>query len=118
MRFIIPKGKEFECEFVVKEPGSSTPMDLTGYIGTFTLSTIGPEPILLIDSVGLTISDAINGVASVTLSAAQTANLTGRRGFAEDGFPMIATYRATLDLSGSEIISVEIPQVYITDDGA
>lgn len=118
MRFVIPKGVAFYCEFEVKEPGSSTPMDLTGATGTFTLSTIGPNVSLVLSDVPLVVQDADNGVISVSLTADQTEDLVSRRGFAEDGYPIVPTYKAQLDIQAEDPISVSIPQVYINDSGA
>lgn len=117
MRFVIPKGKAFYCEFQVKEPGTAVALDLTNASGTFSLSTIGVEPELYLDNISLTFPQPENGIAAVTLTAAQTANLVDRRGFAEDGFPMIATYKAGLDIDAEHVIFVEIPQVYISNLG-
>lgn len=119
MQYTIPRGQEFYCEFVIKEPGSGTPMDMTGGSGVFNLSEIGVNPCLVLADVPMVVEDGINGVISVTLTAEQTAPLIGRRGFAEDGYPIIPTYRATLDMINAEAlpINVEIPQVYISDGG-
>ena len=57
MKFIIPKGVEFYCEFQIKEPGSSTPMDLTDSTGTFILSTIGPNVELTLGPIDLVVED-------------------------------------------------------------
>ena len=101
------------------EPGTSTPKDLTGYTGTFDLSTIGPNPVLTLDGKTLTVKDAVNGVVSLSLQTTDTDSLVSRRGFAEDGYPIVPTYKAELNLTdGSEPISVEIPKVYISDMGA
>ncbi len=118
MKFEIPKGKSFYCEFVIKEPGSGTPMDVTDATGTFTLSSIGHNPCVAIAPVDMAVIDGVNGIMSVSLTSAQTADLISRRGFAEDGYPTIPTYRASLDIIASEPISVDIPKVYITDDGS
>lgn len=118
MQFIIPRGQDFYCEFTIKEPGSGTPMDLTGATGTFSLSDIGVNACMVLEPVALSFPDAINGIAAVNLTSAQTEPLIGRRGFAEDGYPMIPTYRASLDIQTIDNpVYVEIPQVYISDDG-
>lgn len=118
MRFTIPKGKEFYCEFLIKEPGSSTPMDLTGAAGTFSLSSIGPNAYPEIIDAPMAVSDAINGIISVTLDATETKDLVSDTGFAEDGYMPVATYKARLDVTGvTEPISVDIRQVYISDMG-
>ena len=118
MRFVIPKGVEFYCEFDVKEPGSSTPMDLTGATGTFSLSTIGLDPNPTLTAVPLVVTDPDNGIVSVSLTAEQTSELVTRIGFAEDGYDIIPTYKAQLDIQAENPISVTIPKVYVNDSGA
>lgn len=118
MKFIIPKGKEFYCEFTVKEPGAGVPMDLTDATGTFTLSTLDIEPCVAVGPVDLTFPDPINGLAAVTLIATQTEDLISQRGFAEDGYPPMATYRAALDIETENPIYVEIPWIYVSDGGS
>ncbi len=118
MKFEIPKGKPFYCEFAIKEPGSSVPMDLTGATGTFTLITIGTDACIAIPATPMTVTDPTNGKMAVSLTSEQTDDLVSRRAFAEDGYPSIATYRAGLDITASEPIYVDIPKVYVLDDGA
>jgi len=117
MRFIISKGQPFYCEFVVKEPGSNTPMNLTGATGTFTLSTIGVNPCIVINALPLTFPNPTNGVAAVSLTAIQTATLTSMIGFSEDGYPLMPTYRGSLNINSTHPIYVELPKVYINDSG-
>ncbi len=117
MRFIIPEGKPFYCEFTIKEPNESTPMDLSGSIGKFSLSTIGPSSCLVLNDIAMNIEDAVNGLISVSLSSSQTSGLVSRVGFAEDGYPMVPTYKASIYITGGEEVYVEIPKVYISDGG-
>ena len=118
MKFVIPKGVDFYCEFQIKEPGSSTPMDLTDAVGTFILSTVGPNVELTLGPIAITIEDPDNGLISLSLTGAQTQDLISRRGFAEDGYPLIFTYKGQLDIQAENPISVCIPKVYINDSGA
>jgi len=116
MRFTIPRNQEFYCEFQIKEPGSGTPMDITGAIGLFSLSSIGHSCTTELVDIPMVIEDAVNGLISVTLTAEQTADLEGRLGFAEDGYPLIATYKGRIDITGTTTpISVDIPQVYVSE---
>ena len=117
MRFIIPRGKSFYSEFTVKEPGASVPRDLTGYTGYFNMSSIGINSCLVLSDVLLELVDPLNGVVSLTLNELQTKDLIGRSGFAEDGYPNVPTYKASLYLVGGDEIYVEIPKVYISDGG-
>ena len=116
MKYIIPRGKEFYCEFVIKEPGASVPMDVTGMTGTFTMSKIGVNPCAVLTT-SVTVKDAINGIVSITLSAVETDSLLGRKGFAEDGYALMPTYSGSLDLVKDYPINVVIPKIYILDDG-
>lgn len=128
MRFVIPKGEEFYCEFTIKEPGASIPMDLTGAAGTFKISTIGPNPCLILSDVPIVVVDPLNGLISITLTSEQTTLLDGRAGFAEDGYPIVPTYKGALDIIAQtqEVVDgpvidvpvyVEIPQIYISNFG-
>jgi len=116
MKYIITRGKNFYCEFVIKEPGEGVPMDVTGMTGTFSMTEIGNKPCTVL-STGVSVVDGINGIISITLTASQTASLLGRKGFAEDGYPLIATYSGSLDLMLSHPINVLILKIYILDDG-
>lgn len=118
MKFIIPQGKDFYCEFVVKEPGVSTPMDLVGATGTFDLFTLDATPCKVISDAPITVTDGQNGTVAISLTSTQTADLEGRRGFAEDGYPPIATYKGSLTIQADNPIYVEIPQVYVSESGA
>ena len=122
MRFVINKGKIFECEFVIKQPGASVPLDINGATGTFTLSTIGHNSCVALEEIDLTIADELagqNGKFTLTLSALQTSTLNGAKAFAEDGYPLIATYSGTLDITHPEEgkIFVDILKIYVRDSG-
>ncbi len=116
MKFTIPRGQEFYCEFQIKEPGSGTPMDITGAIGVFSLSSIGYSCTVELTDVPMVVEDAVNGKISITLDETQTANLEGQLGFAEDGYPLLPTYKARIDVTGiTTPISVDIPKVYVSE---
>ena len=117
MKFIIPKGQEFYCEFTVKEPGANVPMDLSNAVGHFTLSTLGLDPCVVLDGLPLDFPDPVNGIASIFLLPEQTENLVTKIGFAEDGYPPMPTYKASLNIVASEPVFVEIPKIYVSDRG-
>ena len=116
MKYIIPKGKDFYCEFIIKEPGAGVPMDVGGMTGTFTLSEIGIAPCVVLIT-NIFVVDAENGLIAINLSAEETSLLESRSGFAEDCYPLIATYSASLDLLLDQPINVLIPKVYVLDSG-
>ncbi len=116
MKYIIPKGKDFYCEFTIKEPGAGVPMDVEGMTGTFTLSEIGIDPCVVLVT-DIFVVDAENGLIAINLTANETNSLETRIGFAEDGYPIMATYSASLDLLLDQPINVIIPKVYILDSG-
>ena len=120
MKFVIPQGRAFECIFPVKEPNSPTPMDLTGASGTFTLSTIGNQPCVVLDKIPMTVYDALNGKFKLNLTAEQTEDLVGSKAAEEDGYPLSATYVALLEINQAEYgqIFANIPQVYIYETGS
>ena len=116
MNFTIAEGADFYCEFTIKEPGASIPMDVAGATGTFILSTIGIDTCVVITQ-PMTVVDGPNGLMSVSLTAEQTTGLESRVGFPEDGYLPVATYKALLDITATEPINVLIPKVYITSGG-
>ncbi len=117
MKYIIPRGKDFYCEFVIKEPGASIPMDVTGMTGSFTMSEIGVNPCSVLTT-SITVQDGPNGIISISFTAAETSTLLGRKGFAEDGYALIPTYSGSLDLMLGDPINVMVPKIYILDDGS
>jgi len=119
MKFTIPAGRAFECTFQIKEPNSSTPMDLTGATGTFTMSTIGVNPCIVLDKITMTVDDALNGKFKLSLTAEQTTGLVSSKAGQEDGYPLTATYSALLEINQSEfgLIYAQVPQIYVTDIG-
>ena len=122
MRFIIHEGKEFSCEFVIKQPGASVPLDITGSTGAFTLATIGPNSLHRVGPVDMTINselDGQNGIFTLILTAEQTTGLIGDKAFAEDGYPLIPTHTAALDIVHPEEgnIFVDIAKIYVKNIG-
>ena len=116
MRFTIPKGQDFYCEFEIKEPGASIPMDITGGIGTFNLSTLGFTCTEAIKDAPMVIQDPVNGIISISLTADETKDLISEVSFAEDGYAPLATYKGRVDITNLEKpISVDIRQVFISN---
>ena len=116
MRFTITRGRAFECQFIIKKNGSTVAIELAdGDTGTFTLSSVGYNACKLLDSIPMTITDAVNGEFTLNLTEEQTADLPYDVMFSEDGYPPKATCFAVLDIQSAEqgVIIVDIPQVYI-----
>ena len=74
-QFIITKGQPKNFIIVVKQPRSTTPLDLTGSTGTFTMSSLGEDSCKVIDGKDMPIYDAVNGKFLITLTADETADL-------------------------------------------
>ncbi len=127
MKFTIPKGEPFYCEFTVKQPGASVPMDLNGANGTFSMYETGYNPCLVIDAKSIVVENPDNGLISISLTAEETANLTSRKAFAEDGYPTLPTYVGEIYLENipdsldthkqPDQLYVDIPKIYVTDKG-
>jgi len=122
MKFVINRGQPFECQFVIKQPGASVPLNINGATGFFTLSSIGHNACIAIEDVVLTIADetaGLNGKFDLVLTAEQTSDLIGAKAFAEDGYPLIATYSGTIDIIHPEEgqILVDILRIYVRDSG-
>ncbi len=121
-KFKIVKGREFKCTFIVKEPTSPDPVELVvGDSGTFTLSTYGPGPEVLLNSTLAlgTEEDNANGKVFLTLTAEETADLPSDVQFGEDGFPLHPTCQALLDITSAVTgkIYAQVPQIYVVDIG-
>ena len=116
MKYTIPKGRPFYCEFVIKEPGASVPLDITGATGKFTLSKIGKRPCLVLEK-AMQVIDGKNGIIAVDLDVGDTIDLESAKGFPEDGYPLMATYSISLAIDAFQPINVTIPKVYISDEG-
>ena len=122
-KFKIVQGREFICTFVIKEPSSPNPVELLiGDSGTFTLSTYGPGPEILLTNVPLelgTTDDNLNGKVFLTLTAEQTANLPSDVQFGEDGFPLHPTCQALIDVDSQSIgkIYAQVQKIYVVDIG-
>ena len=118
-KFTIVEGRAFECIFPIKEPNSPTPMDITGATGTFTLSSIGKSPCVVLDKIPMTVDDALNGKFKLNLTIEQTTGLVSDTAFQEDGFPTSATYSALLEIQHPEFgqIFAQINSVYVISMG-
>lgn len=121
-KFTINEGLPFKTVFILKEPRSTTPLDLTGSTGTFNLSSLGESSCKVLEGIEMTIEeelDAINGRFTLTLTAEQTSGLGTKLAFEEDGYPTLPTYKARLDITSPDygLIYVYIPKIYIVQDG-
>ena len=120
MKYTIYQGRAFTCVFIIKQPDSPTPMDITGSTATFTLSTNGTQSCVFLDRVPMTIYDALNGKFQLDLTAEQTTGLTNKVAFEEDGHPTMATYKALIEIQHPTYgpIKANIPKVYVEDMGS
>lgn len=119
-KFVIVAGKDYDAKIIIKATGSTTALELVaGDTGTFTLLTIGVNPVVLLNEIDMTISDGINGEMSLHLTDVQTTDLPSEMMFGEDGFPLSPTCMAVLDITSQAEgkIFARIPQVYVQDIG-
>ena len=121
-KFKIVKGREFKCTFIIKEPGSPDPVELVlGDTGTFTISTYGPGPEILLNApleLG-TDTDNANGKVFLSLTAEETAILPSDIQFGEDGFPSHPTCQGLIDITSAATgkIYAQVPKIYVVDIG-
>lgn len=119
-RFEITTGKPFNTTFVVKENGTTTPIELVGdETGEFVLSTIGEVPQKVLTK-SLTLGELLLGEFKLSLTSTETTGLDYEVGFKEDGAKFKATYRANLSFyngDGSLLAEAQIPQVYVIFEG-
>ena len=119
-KFVIVKGRAYTGKIVIKASNSTVGVSLNpSDTGTFTLSSVGDDPCLLLDKIPMVISDASNGEFTINLTAEQTSNLPAAVEFGEDGFPLAFTCRVLLDIQtvAEGQIFGAIPRVYIEDTG-
>lgn len=101
MKLEIIKGKPWNADFTVVSDDGVTPevLDTNTDSGTFTVSTVGDNPTIVIESSPLTIVDVDNGKFNAELTGSQTALLDAKVGFAEDKYNSISNYIGILDLT-------------------
>jgi len=121
-KFTIVKGREFKCTFIIKEPGSPDPVELVlGDTGTFTLSTYGPGPkvLLNVDLALGNLEDNANGKVFLTLTGEETDLLPSDIQFGEDGFPLHPTGQALIDITSAATgkIYAQVPKIYVINIG-
>ena len=121
-KFSIVKGREFDCAFVIKQPNSPLPVDLVvGDSGTFTISTYGPDPeIVMVLPLTLgTPEDNANGKVFLEMRDDQTIKLESDVEFGEDGFPEHPTYKGLIDVTSAATgkIYAQVPKIYVVDIG-
>lgn len=123
VKFKIVKGREFQCMFTIKQPNSPDPVELiVGDVGTFTLSTYGVDPEILISNAELslgTTEDNANGRVFLILTEDETADLPSDVEFGEDGFPLHPTCKGLIDITSASTgkIYASIPKIYVEDIG-
>lgn len=119
-RFEITEGKPFNTTFVIKENGTTTPIELSGSeTGEFVLSTIGEVPQKVLTK-SLTLGELLNGEFKLSLTSDDTTGLNYEVGFKEDGANFKATYRANISFfkgNGEVLAIAQIPQVFIIFEG-
>jgi len=122
-KFKIVQNRIFKCTFIIKQSGTTDPIQLSmSDTGTFTLSTYGIDPQVLLSKVPMalgTSEDNANGKMFLTLTADQTKDLPSNIQFGEDGFPVAPTCQALLDVSTATegTIYAQVPQIYVVDIG-
>ena len=120
-KLIIIKGRPYEAKFIIKASGSLTGVDLDPLLdtGTFTLSSSGVNPCLLLSKIPMTITDAPNGEFTLTLTAEQTLDLPYDIEFGEDGYPVTASCSAVLDIDtqAEGKIFAQMPKIYVQNLG-
>ena len=119
-KFIIVRGRVLEIEFVIKQPNSTTALPLDPKdSGTFTLSTIGPNPRILIDRVRMNQVAGKAGTFKLRLDQVQTENLPYDEEFGEDNYPLVATCKGLLDITSAAEGKIygDIQNVYVQNVG-
>jgi hypothetical protein len=112
MKLEIYTGREFSCDFTIVSDDGITPeiLDPTD-TGTFTLSTQGTKPTILLSNIPLTLVNMDNGSFNLLLTAEQTCDLEFKVGFEEDRYPTLSTHVGLLDftlVSGNRQATVDI----------
>ena len=100
MKLTIIAGLPFNADFTVLSTDGMTPVYLDPEdSATFTLSTAGVNPTVVIDAVAMVVVDYENGLFTINLDASQTMGLEQEVGFAEDKYPTQNKYKAILQFN-------------------
>ena len=116
--FTIPKGKAYSFSINVKEADSFVAQDLTNLntsTSTFELFKLS-DLTLVSGTPTIAVTDAVNGVLTVSMDSTYTGSLIYERGSVEDGYYNKPTYQGVITLKftdGTKDIVGVIPHVYI-----
>ena len=99
-KYIIYAGREWKHKFeVVSDDGVTAEVLDPSDTATITISTAGANPECVLSDIPMVLIDTDNGLFEATLTATQTAALTQKVGFQEDGYSPIGNYDGYLEFT-------------------
>ena len=92
-KYLIYAGREWKHKFrVVSDDGVTGEILNPSDTATITISTAGANPECVLSNIPMVLIDAQNGLFEATLTDSETALLTQKVGFQEDGYSPIGNY--------------------------
>lgn len=113
-KFTITKGLDNTFVFTFKADGTTLPLDIqVGDTFDATMYTLSEGTAVL--SKALTVTDAVNGKTSLTITSAETSTLVSDRGSKTDRYYIRPTYKLVIDCSTANNgdFLAKVPEVYV-----
>lgn len=111
-KFIIYAGLKFESDVILISSDGVTGEQLDpNDTGVITITTAGVNPECVLANIPMTVTDADNGIFTLTLTAEETSLLKQDLGFKEDGYRPIGNYTGFMEfnlVSGDRQVEVLI----------
>jgi hypothetical protein len=113
--FDIIQGKPIDFKVIVKENGTTLPLVLSN-TDTFSFSLVDKKSnVKYIANKAMSITDAVNGEVSGSITALESQNLPLKRSYSEDGY--ISRPNLRIVINGNTVAQGEmtaiIPNVYV-----
>ena len=124
--FVIPKNEDFSFKLKILKKDSTDIQELT-YLSSFELKIYDAATNVTAITVtksnaDIPVSDRLEGIVEVNLTALQTNTLTVKKGDPADGHYLIAGYQGSIKLefvAGSNILPIytNIEKIYVSQTG-
>lgn len=113
-KFTITKGVDNTFIFTIKATGTTLPLDID-VSDTFDARILNLEDGSLVFSKALTVTDALSGKVSLTITSEEATILSSDRGSKTDRYYLRPTYKLIIDcstLNNGDFIA-KVPEVYV-----
>ena len=116
-KFVIDRGSDNTFTFTIKQDNSTLPLEIVNGDTFFaTLKLLGTNEVFSdVDSLPLTVEDALNGKVSLYIPENITSNLVTDRGDKVDRYYIRPTYKLILECStqNNGNFIAKVPEVYV-----